>query len=307
MQQPTGAFALPQPLQAHVETLALGFLRPAGAPAIDFAAPEGEPALIAPDSISWRVFKNPVSLFVGGVAAVILELAEPRVREGVWNHSSFRSDALTRLQRTGLAAMLTVYGPRSRAEAMIAGVVRRHASVTGHTPAGERYDANDQDLLDWVQATTGFGFIGAYSAYVQRLSGAEFDRAYAEAAPAAALYGAHGAPRSRAEFDMLLRKMERRLEPSPVIGEFLRIMAEVRAFPAPLRPLQRLLIKAAVELVPHAVRTKLGLGSAWSLKPWERTIVHLAASASDRLILRNAPAVQACRRLWLPDDYLYRR
>lgn len=307
MLQPSGAIALPWPLQARIEALALGFLRPAGSPAIDFAAPEGEPALIPPESISWRVFKNPVSLFIGGVAAVIMELAEPRVREGVWQHSSFRTDALARLQRTGLAAMLTVYGPRSRAETMIAGVVRRHAAVNGTTPEGERYDANDQDLLDWVQATTGFGFIGAYSAYVQRLSGAEFDRAYAEAGPAAALYGAHGAPRSRAEFDMLFRKMEGRLAPSPVIDEFLAIMARVPAFPAPARPLQRLLIKAAIALLPQVIRDRLGLGASWSLRPWERTIVHLAAAGADRLILRNAPAVQACRRLWLPDDYLYRR
>jgi uncharacterized protein (DUF2236 family) len=55
------------------------------------ALPAGEPALAAPDSVSWRVFKNPVSLFVGGVTAVILELAEPRVRTGVWEHSSFRA------------------------------------------------------------------------------------------------------------------------------------------------------------------------------------------------------------------------
>lgn len=84
-----------------------------GGPRIDFTAPAGEPALAAPDSVSWRVFKNPVSLFVGGVTAVILELAEPRVRSGVWDHSSFKTDPLTRLKRTGLAAMVTVYGARS--------------------------------------------------------------------------------------------------------------------------------------------------------------------------------------------------
>jgi uncharacterized protein (DUF2236 family) len=34
------------------------------------------------------VFKNPVTLFIGGVGAVLLELAEPRVRDGVWGHST---------------------------------------------------------------------------------------------------------------------------------------------------------------------------------------------------------------------------
>jgi uncharacterized protein (DUF2236 family) len=48
----------------------------------DFLRPVGEAALVSPDSVSWRVFKNPLSLFIGGVAAVIMELAEPRVRTG---------------------------------------------------------------------------------------------------------------------------------------------------------------------------------------------------------------------------------
>ncbi len=74
----------------------------------DFSEPRGEPALVGPDSVSWRIFKNPVTLFIGGVAAVILELAEPSVRSGVWDHSSFRRNAVMRLRRTGAAAMMTV-------------------------------------------------------------------------------------------------------------------------------------------------------------------------------------------------------
>jgi uncharacterized protein (DUF2236 family) len=96
---------------------------------VDFARPHGEPALVAADSVSWRIFKNQVTMFIGGVAAVLLEFAEPKVRDGVWQHSTFRQDAMKRLQRTGLAAMATVYGARSQAEAMIAGVVRRHGRV----------------------------------------------------------------------------------------------------------------------------------------------------------------------------------
>ena len=42
-----------------------------------------------------------------------------------------------------LAAMITVYGPKSRAEAMIAGVGRMHARVEGVTPAGVAYRADD--------------------------------------------------------------------------------------------------------------------------------------------------------------------
>ncbi|HXP64048.1 MAG TPA: oxygenase MpaB family protein, partial [Steroidobacteraceae bacterium] len=70
----------------------------------DFALPLREEALVSTDSVSWRILKNPVALYVGGTAAVILELAEPSVRAGVWEHSSFRSNPLTRMRRTGRAA-----------------------------------------------------------------------------------------------------------------------------------------------------------------------------------------------------------
>ena len=41
-----------------------------------------------------------------------MELAEPRVRSGVWEHTTFRVNPILRLRRTGLAAMVTIYGPR---------------------------------------------------------------------------------------------------------------------------------------------------------------------------------------------------
>ena len=49
----------------------------------NYAAPRGDPGLFGPDSVAWRVHANPVALAVGGIAAVILELAEPRVRSGI--------------------------------------------------------------------------------------------------------------------------------------------------------------------------------------------------------------------------------
>jgi Uncharacterized protein conserved in bacteria len=58
-------------------------LEPGDRSHIDVSRPVGEAALLSPESVSWRVFKNPLSLFIGGVTAVIMELAEPRVRAGV--------------------------------------------------------------------------------------------------------------------------------------------------------------------------------------------------------------------------------
>ena len=272
-----------------------------------FVEPAGEPALVPPDSVSWRIFKNPVTLFIGGVAAVILELAEPAVRTGVWEHTDFRRDPLRRLERTGLAAMITVYAARSVAEPMIAHVVRMHDKVEGVTPAGEPYRANDPGLLRWVQATAAYGFIEAYHWYGRTLTPAEIDRAYAEGTPAATLYGAHDAPRSDAERQALFESMRGRLEPSPILFEFLEIMRAAPIAPWPLRPMQGLLIRAAVEITPAWVRERLRLGDRFGLRPWQRRLVRLLGGLADRVVLPFSPAVQSCRRLGLPARTLYRR
>ena len=300
------ALVLPGALQRRVEAMAGDYLRPAGMPAIDFSQPKGEPALIAADSVSWRIFKNPVALFIGGLAAVILELAEPRVRAGVWDHTRFRTDPAPRLKRTGLAAMVTVYAARSQAEAMIAGVNRRHAAVTGHADDGRAYAADDADLLDWVQATASYGFIEAYDRFARPLSEADRERAWSEAAPAADLYGAHGAPASRADWDRQLASMTPRLTASPIVFDFLDIMRATPLIPGPARPLQSLLIRAAVDLVPPEVARVVGLKPLHGLSSWQRTLIRTAARAADRLPLRDAPPAQACLRMGLPADWLYR-
>lgn len=272
---------------------------------LDFTRPAGEPALVAPDSVSWRVFKNPVALFVGGIAAVLLELAEPRVRSGVWDHTTFRTDPVDRMQRTAVAAMITVYGPQEAARQMIAGITERHGHVEGNTPAGIHYRALEPELLDWVHATACFGFLQAYHTFVHPLGDADRDRFYAEAVTAARLYGATGAPSCRAGMDSLLRRMAPKLEPHPIVFEFLRIVRQAPILPPPLKPVQWTLIRAGVELVPTWARDKLNLGSEYRLGKRQLTLVRWLGRVSDRIPIHWAPPAQACRRLGLSTRYLY--
>lgn len=293
-------------VEERLDKAAQAYLGDRGMEKVDFSRPAGEAALVAPDSVSWRIFKNPVTLFIGGVAAVILELAEPRVRTGVWDNTSFRSDPVTRLKRTGLAAMVTVYGPRSVAAAMIARVNALHRSIAGVTPGGRPYRASDPALLTWVQATAAYGFLEAYSAYAEELSDDERDRYYSEGATAAALYGAVHAPDSLAAQRDLFAATLPQLERSEIVFEFLRIMKKAAAFPQPAQIAQRSLVRAAVEITPGNVRDILGLDARHGLRPLEGRAVRRLARRADRLVLRSGPASQACRRLGLPDDYLYR-
>jgi uncharacterized protein (DUF2236 family) len=296
---------LPYSVQRRLDAAAGALLKPQKGRPIDFTRPPGEAALYPPDSLSWRIFKNPVALLIGGIAAVILELAEPAVRTGVWEHSSFRKDPMGRLRRTGLAAMVTVYGARSIAEPMIARVVRMHAKVAGETPAGVPYSAGDAHLLSWVQATAAFGFAEAYSRYVHPLSEVDLDALYREGAPVSQLYGALDAPRSEAQRRALFDSMRARLEPSSIIFQFLEIMREVPALPRPLLWMQGMLVRAAVEMIPDCMRECLGLTEYYGLRPRERRIVRLAGAVSDRIVLAESPAAQSCLRLGLPITHLY--
>jgi uncharacterized protein (DUF2236 family) len=296
---------LPRRLQSSLEAAASALLQPTAGRMIDFTRPYGEAALASPDSVSWRIFKNPIALLVGGIAAVVLELAEPAVRTGVWNHSSFLEDPMGRLRRTGLAAMVTVYGARSIAEPMIAGIVRMHARVTGETPAGERFSANDAHLLSWVHATASYGFGAAYSRYVSPLSRHEFDRLYREGAAAARFYGALDAPTSEADWQSMLHGMQGRLEHSAIVFQFLRVMSETATFPGPLRWIQPTLVRAAIALIPDWIRATLGLTESYDLSRPEQWLVKCAGAASDRIVLPDCPPSQACRRLGLPTSYLY--
>jgi uncharacterized protein (DUF2236 family) len=301
----TTPIVLPWPLRSGLEAATRALFDLGDRSPADFLRPVGEAALVPADSISWRVFKNPLSLFIGGVAAVILELAEPRVRTGVWEHTTFRTDPIRRLRRTGLAAMVTIYGPRGKAEAMIARIRRMHDRVAGLTPAGEVYRANDPELLNWVQATAAYGFLQAYHAYVRPLSDLQRDRYYGEGTLAASLYGASAAT-SEAALKMRFAAMSNRLERSDILFEFLAIMRAAPILPLPLRLVQPLLVRAAVDLTPHWLRTMVGL-SDHSLNAWEAALVRQIGAFADRLVLETNPAVQACRRMRLPANYLYVR
>jgi len=180
-----------------------------------------------------------------------------------------------------------------------------HAKVAGETPAGVPYSAGDAQLLAWVQATAAFGFAEAYSRYVDPLSEEELDALYREGAPVSQLYGALGAPRSDAQRRALFDSMRGRLEPSPIIFQFLEIMRETPAFPRPLRWMQRMLVRAAVDMIPDWMRECLGLTEYYGLRARERWIVRLAGAVSDRILLTQSPAAQSCLRLGLPVTHLY--
>jgi len=273
---------------------------------IDFTEPKGEPAYCAPDSVSWRIYKNPVAGAIGGVCAVLLEFADARIRSGVWDHSVFKVDPIGRSMRTGLAGALGVYGPQSAARRVIQGVTNMHAKVEGKTPKGEAYKALDVELLDWVSATAGYGFVMAYHRFVKLLSEAEICQALMEGDATARLYGVENPIHSFDDFYAMLDRLEPRFEPHEINTEFLNIMKSGRAAPQVPKGLQRSLVNAAVEILPPQVRARLELGPDYDLGWRGRIAVWMMARLGETIPDKKGAAAQSCERLGLPRDFLWK-
>ena len=64
------------------------------------------------------------------------------------------------------------------------------------------------------------------------------------------------------------------------------------------------MVRAAFDLTPRWLRAILAL-DGHGLHAWELEVVRHIGALADRLVLDSNPAVQACRRLRLPSDYLY--
>ena len=250
---------------------------------VDYLNPSGEPAFAGSDSVSWQVFKNPVALAIGGVAAVLLEFADARIRSGVWDHSVFKTDPIGRSKRTGVAAMVGVYGPQNAARRVIQGVTNMHARVEGQTPSGESYKALDVELLDWVSATASFGFLTAYDRFVKPVSDADKKRFFEEGVPVARLYGVQNPIRSLEDFDAMMQTLLPRFEPHPINTEFLDIMCSGRAAPGVPKGLQSALVHAAVAILPPAVRERLELGPEYDLHWKGEMTVKLMAKTAERI------------------------
>ena len=103
---------------------------------------------------------------------------------------------------------------------------------------------------------------------------------------------------------MRFKAMSNRLERSDILFEFLAIMRSAPILLLPLRPVQPLLVRAAVHLTPRRLQTIVGL-TDHGLNAWEVGVVQQIGAFADRLVLETNPAIQACRRMRLPANYLY--
>lgn len=221
--------------------------------------PISDDALFERDSPIRMVHSDVVSMMVGGIRGLLLQMLHPHALQGVLDHSDFRHDMHGRLRRTARFIATTTYGHRDEAEASIARVNRIHRRVVGTLPDGTAYSAREPRTLAWVHLAEATSFLAAYLRVVRpEMPMAQQDEYYRQFAVVARKLGADPVPESRREAEVLLRELRPELAGSPAAREVARLVLTQRPENAPAA-VQRTLAAAAVDLLPPFARTLLGL------------------------------------------------
>jgi uncharacterized protein (DUF2236 family) len=250
----------------------------------------------APESVIRRVGNSPLTPFLGGGPAVLLQVAHPLVAAGVVAHSDYRDDLWRRLRRTLQALYLITYGTRAEADRAGQVVQAVHERVQGATsarlgrfPAGTPYSAGDPDLMLWVYATLVDCSLAVYTRFVEPLSADEQEEYHRQMGVVGRIFGVPEAvlPRSLAEFrDYFRAEVE---GASIAVTDPARSVAEVilaPRLPPPMRlfgPAHRM---ASTGLLPPRLRHEYGLR-------WSRAHELALPLAARGMRLAAVPVVRA--------------
>jgi len=127
-----------------------------------FKYPKGDPGLLGPNSVAWKVHAHFVAMMVGGLSSLIVQSLHSRALSAVWDHSDFRNKLKERLGRTAYFVAATTYGGKSMATEAIRRVNAIHANIRGVDLDGKAYVANEPDLIRWVHLAEVSSFLNAY-------------------------------------------------------------------------------------------------------------------------------------------------
>ena len=222
-------------------------------------ATEGSIHWFAPDRPIRRVHAD-ASMLVGGIRALLLQTLHPLAMAGVAEHSTYRTDPLGRLHRTGLFLGMTTFGTADEAEAAVARVRRVHQRVRGTLPDGRTYSAGDPDLLRWVHVAEADSFLRAHQRYGRSPLDQQGRDGYVEdLALVGERLGVVDPPRSEADLCDQLAAFRPELEGSKVAREAARYVLLRPPLSLAARPAYGVLAAAAVGLMPRWTRWPLRL------------------------------------------------
>ncbi|MCH7663534.1 MAG: DUF2236 domain-containing protein [Chloroflexi bacterium] len=111
-----------------------------------------------PGSMAWRINREG-ALGLGALRALLMQVAHPKVAQGVADHSNYRGEPIRRVLTTLRLQQVIVFGSCQEASEALRRIYGRHESVVGKIAGKTQpdknisYNANDPLLQLWVFAT----------------------------------------------------------------------------------------------------------------------------------------------------------
>ena len=266
----------------------------------------GDPGLLGPNSVSWRVIGD-AAAFVGGIRALLVQTAHPEVVAGVEEHSRYRDDPLGRLNRTSVYVTETTYGAIPEVEAAVLAVRTAHQPVKGRSERDKAYSAGNPQLAAWVHNVLTDSFLVAFQTFgPQPLTSEEADRFVEEQTRIGALLDASPLPSSAAELSLWVSE-----HPDLASSNAQRNAVEfLRHPPLPITVQlgYRPLFHAAVATLPRSISAVLGLaptpvsahigraavnGLRWALgssPSWHLALLRAGAPVPSGIFRQPSPA-----------------
>ncbi|MFE1416133.1 oxygenase MpaB family protein [Streptomyces sp. NPDC058746] len=247
------------------------------------------PRWFAPDEPIRRVHAD-ASMFAGGLSALLLQSLHPRAMAAVAAHSGYRGDPWGRLQRTSTFLAVTTFGTAEDAQRAVDGVRAVHARVSGRTPDGEPYRADDPHLLEWVHIAEVDSFLRAYQQYGSRpLDAAECDAYVDAAARVGRSLGVLRPPRGAAELAERIEEYRPELRSTEAARSAARFILVHPPLPWPAWLPYGMLAAAAVSLLPPWAREPLGLPLLPRTERWCVRPAGAAVTGTIRWALHRPP------------------
>lgn len=217
--------------------------------------PASDDALFPKGSVIRRVHGDVTSMMVGGIAALLTQMLHPKALGGVWDHSGVADDQLGRLRRTARFIAVTTFGQRDSALAAIDKVRSIHDQVSGTLPDGTEYRATDPWLLAWVHVAGAINFLDGWRRYAEpRMSSVDQDIYFAQSGEIARMLDADPVPQARSEAEELIAEFRRELRSDDRSRAFRDLVLKSPAQSIGEAPVQKLVMNAAVDLMPDFAR-----------------------------------------------------
>ena len=237
-------------------------------------------ALFPPDSVAWRVNGDVVTMMIGGVSGLLLQMLHPAVLAGVWDHSDFRADMHGRLRRTAKFIAVTTYDHAEAGQAAIDKVNRIHRKLGGVLPDGTAYRVSDPALLAWVHVTETISFLDAWIRYAEpAMSRTDQDAYFDEMDRVGQALGADPLPRTRAEAEAVIQSFRPALRADARTREVADMVMRQRIGAPAVDAAAGVIMQAGFDLLPPWAQTLHG-----QRPPLPRPVVRAGALTTARFI-----------------------